>query len=399
MLIILRWTYQKKKNIYHQSSHREIFAKGSGSVNMQLIRAINKSNKSNNTNMNNNKVVVIVPPKTSSAMAASSFNSQMTTSVAGDNNNAPQVSPNVSLPALKKRTSIIKQSVPPPVPPRGSPRSKSKSFGVRRRNEIKSSNHVDRFESLQNPEQSGYQKVEKWLKTVEVHNDDPDRIAFKDVKQLIQSFSQRNLTSDPKCLATSVIMKGRKVFDSNMVRSRIECYNSLECGFKYDSNQTLQMSNEKLAQTINQFCRDDGKFVWSKPADTDLKIPLLWSILPFVCEPFSFYNFSMTTKFIIPFVVVCYCFSWLYNMQIKKKEYIDGCKSPMFFNHYYFFLFLLLSSFAILIVTISNPFICFHLFFFYRHLLLHKFLLRLKQSGSVIDLICTWILHRNRNAI
>lgn len=189
---------------------------------MQLIRAINKSNKSNNNNNqsssasnNNSKVVIVAPPATLSSVSQ--------TANAGPSP-AP-VSPSVALPALKKRTSIVKQSVPPPVPPRGSPRSKSKLIGVSssRRCQVKpkSTIDVDRLKSLSSLEQSGSQKVKKWLESVEMPI--PEEFEFKSVKLLAESFV---LKGDDAKRKTSG--KGYRVSDSSFVRTRIESYDSLE---------------------------------------------------------------------------------------------------------------------------------------------------------------------------
>lgn len=198
---------------------------------MQLIRAINKSNKSNNNNNqssssgSHNKVVIIAPPTGRSTSASQQKNGSSAQSVT-------PVSPSVALPALKKRTSIVKQSVPPPVPPRGSPRSKSNLNSVSHRNRIqaKSTIDVDRLKSLSKLEQSGCQKVKKWLETVEIIplNDNAEisiheQDEFKNVKQLIETFTQY----DDRMLKKS-FAKGHKVFDSCLVKSRVESYNSLE---------------------------------------------------------------------------------------------------------------------------------------------------------------------------
>lgn len=196
---------------------------------MQLIRAINKSNRSNNNNQtssgSHNKVVIIAPPPARSTSAYQQKNGSSEQS-------ATPVSPSVALPALKKRTSIVKQSVPPPVPPRGSPRSKSNLFGVSCRNRIqpKSTIDVDRLKSLSSFEQSGCQKVKEWLETVEImpfkessEISIPEQPEINNVKQLVETFSRK----DDKVMKNS-FAKGHKVFDSSLVKSRVESYNSLE---------------------------------------------------------------------------------------------------------------------------------------------------------------------------
>lgn len=197
---------------------------------MQLIRAINKSNKSNNNNNqtssgSQNKVVIIAPPASRSSSASQQKNGS-------SGQSAAPVSPSVALPALKKRTSIVKQSVPPPVPPRGSPRSKSNLCEVSRSNRVQSRStiDVDQLKSLSTLEQNGCQKVKKWLESVEIvpFNESteifiPDQNHSQNVKQLIGVFSHY----DHKVLKKS-LARGHRVSDSNLVKSRVESYNSLE---------------------------------------------------------------------------------------------------------------------------------------------------------------------------
>lgn len=200
---------------------------------MQLIRAINKSNKSNNNNnqkSSESKVVIVAPPPRGSYAGQQHKNDN--SGQAGQ----PPVSPSVALPALKKRTSIVKTAVPPPVPPRGSPRSKSNLIGVSRSHRLVQKRlapqptiNVDRLMSLSSLEPSGCQKVEKWLETVEVPKYEaaksiPQHIQFKNVKQIVLSFAGRDDES------TNSFPRGHKVFDANVVKSRVESYNSLECG-------------------------------------------------------------------------------------------------------------------------------------------------------------------------
>lgn len=185
---------------------------------MQLIRAINKSNKSNNNNNqtssgSNSKVVIVAPPATHSSVSQSRPSQP---------SQAP-VSPSVALPALKKRTTIVKQSVPPPVPPRGSPRSKSKSISVT--SGRKSTIDGRRLASLSSLEQSGCQKVEKWLQTVEITAISvPEDLQFKSVRKLAEKFAPHH-DSLLKSIKTH-----RKVSDSSLVRQRIENYDSLASG-------------------------------------------------------------------------------------------------------------------------------------------------------------------------
>lgn len=254
---------------------------------MQLIRAINKSNKSNNNNnnqtssaSNNNKVVIIAPPTARSSSVSQQKNGNTAPTAA-------PVSPSVAIPALKKRTSIVKQSVPPPVPPRGSPRSKSKLIGVSRshRHQMKPKPtiDVDRLKSLSSLEQSGCQKVKKWLETVDVPTraemSIPEQVEFRSVQSLIENFAPRETA-----LNKSSFVKGHKVSDSSLVRNRVASYNSLERDLnpigkvnsrtlkssdggtdsgidipaRFSSRQIV--SNRKLLQSTKQFSRD-GEFV------------------------------------------------------------------------------------------------------------------------------------------
>lgn len=219
---------------------------GIGSVNMQLIRAINKSNKSNNNNQTStacfNKVVIIAPPS-----ARSSSVSQKKNGSSGQQ--AAPVSPSVALPALKKRTSIVKQSVPPPVPPRGSPRSKSKLISVSRRtrNQMNPKPTIDseRLKSLSNLEQSGCQKVKKWLETVQVpaaldecaEISIPEQFEFKSVKKMMETFVQRD---DNKL---KPFTRSCKISDASLVKARIESYNSLEHDVKAFKKLNLRASD------------------------------------------------------------------------------------------------------------------------------------------------------------
>lgn len=225
---------------------------------MQLIRAINKANKSNNSNNtnqtsstnnngatnntnnnNNNKVVIVTPTQPGEKQISSLHVSQNASAVQTSSSSPipPQpVSPSQSLPPLKKRTSIVKQSVPPPVPPRGSPRSKSnKKFGVfpSRSNRNKSSTvKVDRLKALgYMEEESGNQKVQKWLETVELPQNIitnevsiHEEFKFKSVKGIVESFSadaSRNVNK-------LALKKNRRVSDCSLVKSRIDVYNSLD---------------------------------------------------------------------------------------------------------------------------------------------------------------------------
>lgn len=220
---------------------------------MQLIRAINKSNKSNNNNQTSsacfNKVVIVAPPARSSSSVSHQQQQQQPHKNGGSEQAPAPVSPSIAIPALKKRTSIVKQSVPPPVPPRGSPRSKSKLIGVSRSRRKapqpeNSTIDVDRLKSLSSFEQSGCQKVKKWLETVEapsnVEISIPEHIEFKSVKSLIDTFSRHD----------NAMLKGfgrtRQVSDSCLVRARVASFDSLERDTKPSKklyNATLRSSD------------------------------------------------------------------------------------------------------------------------------------------------------------
>lgn len=274
-----------------------MYKKGSGSVNMQLIRAINKSNKSNNNNNNGsanqtssnnsttNKVVIVAPPTTQQQ------------SVSQNNNNSASIVPQPSLsqsssgspsvlPPLKKRTTIVKQAVPPPPPPRKSspaPPARSKS------NNHKSSSYctsriivnVDRLQCLSEMTvQCGNLKVKKWLESVELHNNDnninngnsidetsiPDEVPFKSVKKLIESFTIKD-DFDKKIVPP----RGkRKVSDSSVVKFHVEGYNTLDRKvrnqsvnmFKSETDSGIEISSKptSLLKFHHQFSRD-GEFV------------------------------------------------------------------------------------------------------------------------------------------
>ena len=234
---------------------------------MQLIRAINKANKSNNNYNNNNnsnnqtsssnnvtttnsKVVIVAPP-TAAEKSQSLLVSQNANSSSGAV--ATPVSPNASLPPLKKRTSIVKQSVPPPVPPRGSPRSKSKkSFtnSYNFYNRTSNSCHKIDHDKLKNLEAmgavSGTQKVKKWLESVEIPDEivspDDDAVKcqefkFKSVKRLIESF-----TTKDGCSIKKPVLNKARISDSSLVKARVENYNSLDHSAIAKLNKKAQSS-------------------------------------------------------------------------------------------------------------------------------------------------------------
>lgn len=272
---------------------------------MQLIRAINKSNKSNNNNNNGsanqtsssmsnnnssttNKVVIVTPPTTQSVSQNANNNNNSSSVVpqpssSSSSSQPPSGSPSVSLPPLKKRTTIVKQAVPPPPPPRKSspaPPARSKS------NNHKSSSYctsriivnVDRLQCLSEMTvQSGNLKVKKWLESVELHNNEnnndtsidetsiPEDAPFRSVKKLIESFTIKN-DSDKKNLPRGK----RKVSDSSLVKFRIEGYNTLERKVRNQSMNMLKSESDSGIEVLSkptsllkfhhQFSRD-GEFV------------------------------------------------------------------------------------------------------------------------------------------
>lgn len=246
---------------------------------MQLIRAINKSNRSNNNNQTSsasfNKVVIVAPPIARSSSATQQKNGNSGQSVA-------PASPSVVLPALKKRTSIVKQSVPPPVPARrGSPRSKSNFLDVSRsvRKDLmpKPTLDVDRLLDITNLDKNGCQKVKEWLKTVEIplFVEDkadiwiPEQVEFRSVRCLIDSFAQRD-GFEQKTNETR-----RRVADSSVVKSRVNAFNSLQClkpstQLRYSTNCSSGGTDsgidipprlrDKNRNLLHQFSRE-GEFV------------------------------------------------------------------------------------------------------------------------------------------
>ncbi|KAG5678616.1 hypothetical protein PVAND_008276 [Polypedilum vanderplanki] len=260
---------------------------------MQLIRAINKANKSNNntninsnpnnnnniniqtssttnnvTNNNNNnssnKVVIVAPSNAAEKHASQQQQVNQSVNVDSTSITPPlnSVSPSASLPPLKKRTSIVKQSVPPPVPPR-SPRSKSKckSFGhsfyynFGNRQFKQNSLNVDNLKSLTNMEaESGTQKVKKWLESVEVPECDNlnefsihEEFEFKSVKKLVESFVSKDSIDYKKPNMRS----SRKVSDCSIVQIHIANYNSLNRNtFNKISNQSTNETDSGIESSL-----------------------------------------------------------------------------------------------------------------------------------------------------
>lgn len=260
---------------------------------MQLIRAINKSNKSNNNNNNGsanqtsstsynnsstNKVVIVAPPTTTQTQSVSQN--------ANNNNSASVVrqpssgSPSVSLPPLKKRTTIVKQAVPPPPPPRkASPappaRSKSNNHSSRSYCTSRIIVNVDRLQCLSEmTAQSGNLKAKKWLESVDLHLKNngsldeisiPDGVQFKSVKKLIETFTIKD------DVGRKILPRGkRKVSDSSLVKTRVDCFNTLERkarnqsvnAFKSETDSGIEISSKPTSflKFRHQFSRD-GEFV------------------------------------------------------------------------------------------------------------------------------------------
>lgn len=281
---------------------------------MQLIRAINKSNKSNNnngsanqtssTNNNNstNKVVIVAPPQqqqsSSSTSAAASASLQVSQNANNNNNNTSSavpspVSPSASLPPLKKRTTIVKQAVPPPPPPRKSspapPRSSKSNLNpyCTRRIIV----DVEKLDSLSEMEmQSGSLKVKKWLESVEIspsltahplllsYDDEisiRDEVTFKSVRKLIESFTLKANKDEEedevkKVRKCNLTKAKRKISDSSIVKARIEGFNTLERKARNqshalksensDSGIEISSKTTSLLKFHHQFSRD-GEFV------------------------------------------------------------------------------------------------------------------------------------------
>lgn len=273
--------------------------KGSGSVNMQLIRAINKSNKSNNNNnINNNgsanqtsstsnnnttstnKVVIVTPPtqqqhQQQSASTASALQVSQNANNSNSSSSVAPVSPSASLPPLKKRTTIVKQAVPPPPPPRKSspaPPARSKS-NLPPYCTSRIIVDVDKLHSLaQMGMPSGNLKVKKWLESVElpplIDNEIliRDEVTFKSVRKLVESFSIKAQTDVG---AKKIRNFNVKISDSSVVKSRIEGYNTLEKkarnqsnALKCETDSGIEISSKStsMLKFCHQFSRD-GEFV------------------------------------------------------------------------------------------------------------------------------------------
>jgi hypothetical protein len=226
------------------------------------------SSSNNNTNNNNNKVVIVAPPQQiphQIALAAAAVAAKRTPSPVSQQQQQQQsaaqetsanVSPSVAIPALKKRTGVVKQSIPPPVPPRGSPRTKSKLVGV-------SSSYIHKTQLKSTPnivvnvdEMNGRRKVEEWLSKIEplapqkpfyvpinIVNHSPideESIEFQSISKLIETFTSAQQTKSDK-VDVGKLSSRKIISDTNFVRNRVDCYNTLD---KIQRTNRILMSSE-----------------------------------------------------------------------------------------------------------------------------------------------------------
>lgn len=289
MLLKLFWIHEQNEICYQNLTLKflNVIKKGMASVNMQMIRMINKksnnNNHNNNQNNNNNnnqsssgsgKVVTLVPPTSSSTSSKEATSTSKSSSLNAQTLAQPS-SPSVSLPALKKRTTIVKQNVPPPVPPRGSPRSKS-NLMHRNVNKsvcsgsivISSPINANHLKVLNTNEKSGCDKVTEWLETIyippipsipSINNSHtlplkrnaprvPEmEIQFKSVKKMIETFSKKDFNSMSTRASSGCVVVGGvsikccKISDSSIVQARVGDFNS------------LQLTQNNNAKTLRSF--------------------------------------------------------------------------------------------------------------------------------------------------
>lgn len=186
----------------------------------------------------------------------------------------PSTSPSISLPPLKKRTAVVKTSVPPPVPPRGgSPRVRGDNY-----NKSKSTALINKLTRLSNSQMSGQEKVEDWLAQKTFIADGrlhplpvirskgkklpvplPSKIQhhsinktsqddFKSVKALIESFSKS--TSDDNYKQWNGT---KKVSDLQMVKSRVNKFSLVTSKNDQISQSTeIQAISQRKADITNQ---------------------------------------------------------------------------------------------------------------------------------------------------
>lgn len=230
------------------------------------------ANNNNNNNTNINKVVNVAPsqqqiPLNIALAAAAKANArtpspshpsdlQQAQAAPVNQAAAAAASSNVTIPHLKKRT-VVKAAVPPPVPPRGSPRSKSNLIGV------SSTSFLIHDRPVDDVLVGCRKKVEQWLATIEpltvvaqpetlsslkFNEFTPSRqsvaveqsIHFNSVGKLIEAFATPPLPQQQSRQARLESAKNskrsRKVADSQLVRCRIDGYNSLD---RYPSRTTI----------------------------------------------------------------------------------------------------------------------------------------------------------------
>lgn len=227
------------------------------------------ANNNNNNNTNINKVVNVAPsqqqiPLNIALAAAAKANartpspshpSDLQQAQAAPVNQAAAASSNVAIPHLKKRT-VVKAAVPPPVPPRGSPRSKSNLIGV------SSTSFLIHECPVDDVVVGCRKKVEQWLATIQpltvvaqpetlsslkFNEFTPSRqsvavdqsIRFNSVGKLIEAFATPPLPQQRRQTRLENgknSKRSRKVADSQLVRCRIDGYNSLD---RYPSRTTI----------------------------------------------------------------------------------------------------------------------------------------------------------------
>lgn len=250
------------------------------------------TNNNNNNNTNNNKVVIVATPqqiphqialaaaakaaaRTPSPIGVSLQQLQQSQQTTSFQYTSVATSSNVAIPQLKKRKGVVKQSVPPPVPPRGSPRSKSNIIGV---SSSSFTIHGIYTKSLSRRSPVNVEmnvgcrkKVEEWLAKIEppapqetslsLYNENiikcssytfPGRVVdqsvnFKNVGKLIEAFTtspqqpQRQSKQSNSRISSSS-RRNRKISDSSFVRTRIDTYNSLD-RYRTTINRNLMSSD------------------------------------------------------------------------------------------------------------------------------------------------------------
>lgn len=239
------------------------------------------ANNNNNNNTNNNKVVIVAPPQQiphNIALAAAEKAKARTPSpispslqqLQQQQHSAGASTTNITVPVLKKRTGVVKQSVPPPVPPRGSPRSKSNLIGVSSSSFLihagtnKSRRNLIVVDDNDEVNVGCRKKVEEWLATIEPlapqetlssssFEENTTRsnrrvvvvdqtVHFKSVGKLAEAFS----VPQPQQQRQTRLQSGkrnRKIADSKFVKSRIDGFNSLDRYSRTTINRNLMSSD------------------------------------------------------------------------------------------------------------------------------------------------------------